>query len=72
MACTTICIWSLIINILLLVIISWFMKKYFEQKKQLKGVIKEFDNDSLEYYLKEIKKRGFDVIIKPDKKKDKK
>ena len=58
---------SIILNIVFLVIITLLIRKYFKQKKQLRGVISELDNESLEHFLKEIRKRGFDVTVKPQK-----
>ena len=69
MTFTTIGIISLVLNIVLLTIITWLMVKYFEQKKQINNLVKELGSDSLEHYLKEIKKRGFDFILKPKDKK---
>jgi len=70
MGFTTIGIISLILNILFLVIITILLKNYFKLKKQVKSLAGELGSDSLEHYLNEIKKRGFEFTLKPkDKKK---
>ncbi|MCK5283319.1 MAG: hypothetical protein KAK00_07965 [Nanoarchaeota archaeon] len=65
MAFTTMGITSLILNIVFLAIITWFIIRYFEQKKRIKKLVEELGTDSLEHYLNEIKKKGFDFTLKP-------
>ena len=73
MGFTGIGILSVILNVIFLVIITLLIKKYFEQKKQIKHLVNELGSDSLEHYLKEINKKGFEFTLKPkDKKKEKK
>ncbi len=68
MGFTAVGIMSLILNIILLVVITRLMISYFEQKKQIKNLVKELDSESLEHYLNQIRKKGFDVSVKPLKK----
>ncbi len=68
MAFTTISIMSLLLNIIFLTAMAFILKRYFDQRKQLKDVVKELESDSLEHYLKKIRDRGFDVTVKPKKK----
>lgn len=67
MAITAIGVISLVLNVVFLIVITWFIIKFFELKKQVKRLIKELENDSLEHYLKKIKEKGFDVAVKPGK-----
>jgi hypothetical protein len=59
---------SLTLNVILLFIITILLKELFKVKKQAKNLVKELDSDSLEFYLKKIRSKGFDVTIKPGKK----
>ena len=59
---------SLVLNVLFLAAITWLTVKYFQERKRANNLVKELDNDSLEHYLNQIKKRGFDVTVKPSKK----
>jgi predicted PurR-regulated permease PerM len=69
MACTTICIISLLLNIVFLAIITLLIMHYFKLRRQLKSLVKELDNNSLEHFLNTIKKKGFDFTLKPKTKK---
>lgn len=60
---------SIVLNILLLAFASWMLYKLYEEKKQVKRLLKEIESDSLEHYLKQIKKKGFEVTVKPRKEK---
>ena len=68
MACTIPCLISLVFNIILLIILTFLIIKYFNQKNQVNHLVKELSDESLEHYLKEIKKRGFEFTLKPKKK----
>lgn len=71
MTVTMIGILSGILNLVFLGVISWLISKYFQQKKQIKQLVNELGSDSLEHYLKEINKKGFEFTLKPrDKKKE--
>jgi len=71
MACTLVCIISLVFNIILLTGILFLGWKYFQKNKQNKSLVGELNSDSLEHYLSEIKKRGYEFTLKPGKKKTK-
>jgi hypothetical protein len=60
---------SVILNIVLLVIVVWLLFLLYKSKKQLKRVTKEISDDGLEHHIQEIKKRGFDLTLKPKGKK---
>lgn len=70
MVFTAIGIISMILNIIFLIVISLLLIKYFQMKRQVNSLVKELGNDSLEHYLNEIKKRGFEFIMKPKDKKN--
>ncbi|MBD3164048.1 hypothetical protein GF323_02525 [Candidatus Woesearchaeota archaeon] len=67
MACTAISISSIILNVVFLAAITWLLIQYFGQKRQIRNLVKEFENESLEHYLKQIRNKGFDVTVKPKK-----
>ena len=58
---------SLILNMAFLAAITWLLIRYFKLRKRVKELVKELGSDSLEHYLREIKKRGFDFTLKPKK-----
>ena len=60
---------SVSLNLIFFVIIVFLLMEYFKKKKQIKELANELGNDSLEHYLSEIKKRGFDFTLKPKSKK---
>ena len=66
---TAVSIASLAFNIILLALLIWLFSIVFRQNKQIKKLVDEMSNESLEHYLEEIKKRGYDFTLKPKKKK---
>jgi large-conductance mechanosensitive channel len=65
MALTEFGIVSVILNIVLAVILFYVVREYLKLRKQVKRLVNELDTDSLEHYLNEIKKRGFEFTLKP-------
>ena len=59
---------SIILNLVLLGLMTWFLYQNFKQKKQIEQLVGELNEDSLEHYLNAIKKKGFDFTLKPKKK----
>ena len=72
MSFTTVSIISIIFNVIFISALVWLLIQFLKQKKQIKNLVKELDSDSLEHYLNEIKKRGFEFTLKPKKKKEEK
>ncbi len=67
MALTNFGIISLVLNVLLIAITVYLLSKLMQQQQKIKSLVNELGSDSLEHYLQEIKKRGFDFTLKPKK-----
>jgi len=68
MACTEICILSFVLNLGLVALCGWLSWNWYSQRRKNKTLVAELGSDSLEHYLQEIKKRGFDFTLRPKKK----
>ena len=63
--------WSqvFILAILLLCIAcAWLLMKHFSQRKQIAGLIREIETDSLEHHINAIRKKGYEFSLRPGKK----
>ncbi len=65
MSLLTISIASIILNIILLGLITYLMLRLFKERTRANKLANELGSDSLEHYLNEIKKRGFEYTLKP-------
>ncbi len=69
MALTSVSMISVVLNILLIAAVIALLIDLHRKQRKIKEVVAELGSDSLEHYLTEIRRRGFDFTLKPKKNK---
>lgn len=68
MALTAVSLSSIFLNVFLIISVVALLFDRYRKQKRINDLIAELGSDSLEHYLNEIRKRGFEFTLKPRKK----